>query len=63
MVQNKGKSYSSLGHELFMLPHGTTCVNADIVIEQPSRLLSIHISRGHITIVSLEVKRRNEVSL
>ena len=39
----KASLNSSLGHEMFMLPHGTTCENADIVIEQPSRLLSIHI--------------------
>ena len=28
-VQNEGKSYSSLGHEMFMLQTGTTCENAD----------------------------------
>jgi len=42
-VQIEGNSFTSLGHEMFMLPHGPTCENADIVIEQPSRLLSIHI--------------------
>ena len=28
-VQIEGKSYTSLGHEMFMLPTGTTCENAD----------------------------------
>jgi len=42
-VQIEGNSFTSLGQEVFMLPTGTTCENTDIVIEQPSRLLNIHI--------------------
>ena len=40
----KYKTKASLTQVLAMscLPHDKTCDNADIVIEQPSRLLSVH---------------------
>jgi len=50
-VQIEGNSYTSLGHEMFMLPHGTTCENADSWYCNQAAFKTAeyaHPPRGHI---------------
>ena len=63
-LQNElpGSGSISLGHEMFMLPHGTTCENADWWYCNRATFKTAehtHPTRGHITIVSLDIKCRN----